>query len=363
LSVVPARRIRALREHTLEIVAVLLAGAGLGVGVGALTVGRSASARGVTRPANSASVTHFAGGPARQAAPLGPASAGVQLGREAAGAPGPRSQHPGAAAAGAAPVLDASSSASFERLAAGLPGRIELTVASLGAGTPATLGGDVAAHGWSTTKVAVLAALLRASGEDLSTEEQSLAQSAITESNNESVLALFHDLEQLEGGLTGASAYMQELFRRSGDEETVVATAAPPPGAVTTFGQTEWKPSNAVKFFRALALGCLLPAEATSYVLNLMRHIEPSESWGLGSAGFRTVAFKGGWGPEPDGAYLVRQSGIVDVGSSRAVAVALVAFPPPGGGSFEVGTAMLSETAEWLREHLELVPRASVACS
>jgi hypothetical protein len=363
LSVVRARRIGALREHTLEIVAVLLAGAGLGVGVGALTVGRGASARGITRPANSATVTHFAGSPAKQAAPLGPASAGVQPGREGAGAPGGHSHDPGAAAAaGAAPALDASSAASFERLAASLPGRVELTVAPLGAGMSATLGGDMAAHGWSTTKVAVLAALLRASGDDLSAEEQSLAQSAITESNNESVLSLFHDLEQIEGSLTGASAYMQELFRRSGDEETVVATAAPPPGAVTTFGQTEWKPSNAVKFFRALALGCLLPTEATSYVLDLMRHIEPSESWGLGSAGFRTVAFKGGWGPEPDGAYLVRQSGIVDVGSSRAVAVALVAFPPPGGGSFEAGTAMLTETARWLRGHLELVPRASVAC-
>ena len=30
-----------------------------------------------------------------------------------------------------------------------------------------------------------------------------------------------------------------------------------------------------------------------------MRTIEPSESFGLGSAGFEQVAFKGGWGPEP----------------------------------------------------------------
>jgi hypothetical protein len=357
-------RIGHLHEHALEFVAVVLAGAGLGVGVAALTVGRGGSAHGVTHPVGGSATTRSASSLARQAAPLGPASAGVQPGREGAYRADGQSQGPRAlAATGAAPVLDASAPVSFEQFAASLPGRVELTVAPLGAGTPVTLGGDVAAHGWSTTKVAVLAALLRASGEDLGAEQRSLAASAITESNNESVLALFHDLEQLEGGLTEASVYMQELLRTSGDKETVVATAAPPPGAVTTFGQTEWKPSNAVKFFRALALGCLLAPEGTSYVLNLMRHIEPSESWGLGSAGFTTVAFKGGWGPEPDGAYLVRQSGIVDVGSSRAVAVALVAFPPAGGGSFEVGTVMLSETAKWLREHLDLVPRASVACS
>jgi hypothetical protein len=87
-----------------------------------------------------------------------------------------------------------------------------------------------------------------------------------------------------------------------------VATVPPPPGAATTFGQTEWSPGEAVKFFRALAVGCLLSSSQTGYVLGLMQNIEPSESWGLGSAGFSSVAFKGGWGPE-SGGYLVRQSG------------------------------------------------------
>ena len=131
----------------------------------------------------------------------------------------------------------------------------------------------------------------------------------------------------------------------SGDNQTVVATAPPPPGAVTTFGQTEWRPSEAVKFFRALGNGCLLPSTETSYVLDLMENVEPSESWGLGSAGFSSVAFKGGWGPEASGAYLVRQSGIVNAGSSRGVAVSIVAFPPAGSSSFSIGTEMLTATA------------------
>jgi hypothetical protein len=260
------------------------------------------------------------------------------------------------------PVLDAHAAASFARLSEELPGRVELAVAPLSSGEAQSLGGDAAAAGWSTTKVLVLSALLRARREELTEQEQAWADSAITESNNESVLALFGDLEQLEGGLIRASAWMQGLLRESGDEETIVATAPPPAGAVTTFGQTLWKPTNAIKFFSALARGCLLSARGTGFVLGLMQHIEPSESWGLGSGGFASVAFKGGWGPEPDGAYLVRQSGIVDIGSPRAIAVSIVAFPPAGPASFEAGTAMLTETARWLRGHLHLVARGTSDC-
>ena len=196
------------------------------------------------------------------------ASAGVQPGRTYQAPPGAPSS-PAAAAGNAGgttsaahPVLPANVAAAFARLSATLPGDIELAVAPLGEGSTKILGADVPAHGWSTTKVPVLVALLKARGtRGLTAQENLLAHSAITESNNESILALFGYLEGIEGGLDGASAYMQQLFRLSGDDETVVATASPPAGAVTTFGQTEWRPSEAVKFFRALANGCLLPAD------------------------------------------------------------------------------------------------------
>jgi hypothetical protein len=258
-------------------------------------------------------------------------------------------------------LLARNATASFQRLASSLPGRIELAVTPLGAGNREVLGGDEAAHGWSTTKVPVLVALLHARGAaGLTSQEQTWAQSAITESNNESVLALFGDLERLKGGLDGASEYIESLLRASGDHDTVVATAPPPAGAVTTFGQTAWAPGEAVKFFRALALGCLLPSSQTSFVLNLMQSIEPSESWGLGSAGFSSIAFKGGWGPEgSDGGYLVRQSGIIDPGTSKGAVVAIVAFAP----SFGAGTEMLTTTATWLNHHLALTPRPSTGCT
>jgi hypothetical protein len=260
---------------------------------------------------------------------------------------------------GGSGLLSVGASRSFARLAAGLPGRIELAVTPLGAGKTELLGRDEAAHGWSTTKVPVLTSLLRARGtRGLTAQEKQWAQSAIKESNNESVLALFGDLERLKGGLEGASLYMQEVLRLSGDDETVVATASPPAGAVTTFGQTEWKPVQAVKFFRALALGCLLPSAATGYVLGLMEHVVPSESWGLGSAGFGAIAFKGGWGPEPGG-YLVRQSGIIDPGSTSGAAVSIVSFAP----SFAAGTEVLTRTATWLRAHIALSGRPRTGCS
>lgn len=225
------------------------------------------------------------------------------------------------------------------------------------------LGSDAPAHGWSTTKIPVLVALLRARGSaGLTSAEQQQAQLAVTESDNQSILSLFADLEGVKGGLLGASQYVQQLFRRSGDDQTVVATAPPPPGAVTTFGQTEWSPREAVKFFSALARGCLIPSSQASYVLNLMQHVVPSESWGLGAANFGApVAFKGGWGPEQSG-YLVRQSGIVDPSSPDGVAVSVVAYPPSGGDSFGVGTQMVTEVSQWLAHQIVLNVGGGAAC-
>jgi hypothetical protein len=254
--------------------------------------------------------------------------------------------------------------ASFGRLQATLPGPVDVALAPLGSSSTVLLGQDTPAHGWSTTKVPVLVALLRARGDQgLTATQQAWARLAITQSDNQSILNLFGDLETIEGGLGRASDYVGQLFRQSGDTQTVVATAPPPPGGVTTFGQTEWAPTEASKFFRALGDGCLLSKSESDSVIQLMEQIEPSESWGLGSGGFNVpVAFKGGWGPEPSGSYLVRQSGIIDAGSPHAVAVSIVALPP-GSNSFGVGTDMLTRTAQWLRDQLLLPANGSTTCS
>ncbi len=287
--------------------------------------------------------------------PLPPAR--TQRPHSRASTPTPRPVPPGAAAVPS--PLRRGARAAFERLLAGLPGRVQVALLSLAGGPETLLGGDDPAHGWSTVKVLVLVALMRVRGAPgLTAGERDEAHAAITESDNQSILDLFGDLESFEGGLVGASKYMQGLLRASGDDKTTVTTAPPPSGAVTTFGQTEWAPGEAVRFFRALALGRLLPAAQTSYILRLMESIIPSESWGLGSAGFTVpAAFKGGWGLLPSGSDQVRQSGIVDPNSSRGVVVSIVAYPPGGTDSFATGTAMLTRTAKWLRT--ELLPFVS----
>ena len=261
-------------------------------------------------------------------------------------------------------VLAPNATTSFANFVRTQPGRVQVAIASIASGRVSTLGGNDPAPGWSTTKVAVLTALIKARGASgLTPAEQQLAETAITESDNQSILDLFSDLEKLKGGLDGASLYIQQLFRESGDDRTIVTTAPPPPGGVTTFGQTAWSPSESVKFFQSLARACLIDSTRTGYVLNLMERIIPSESWGFGSASFGVpVAFKGGWGPESYG-YLVRQSAIIDPGSSKGVAATIVAYPPAGANSFEIGTEMLTATARWLSHEVRLIghPRASCA--
>jgi len=248
--------------------------------------------------------------------------------------------------------------ATFEGVINRFPGWIDLALAPVKSGEVVCLGGDTPAHAWSTMKVPVLVALLRARGENgLTPAERDLATRAITASDNQSILELFNELEQVEGGRRGAEAAIQDVLGLCGDRTPFVATALPPLGAATTFGQTEWSASASVRFIGALARGELLPQHQTQYVVSLMERIEPAESWGLGSAGFSApVAFKGGWGPEPSGGYTVRQTGIVDPASRRPMAVSIVAYAPPGDQAFASGVEMVNAAARWLADGVVLSP-------
>jgi hypothetical protein len=221
-------------------------------------------------------------------------------------------------------------------------------------------GADPPMPAMSTSKVLILSALLLDKGgpNELSAEERSLAQTAITESDNDSILSLFADLEADKGGLDGASTYATGLLRAAGDNRTIVTTAPAPAGYATTFGQTPWSPSREVQFFRALALGCVISRASVNYELGLMRQIVASESWGMGSAGFSQVAFKGGWGPLPGG-YGVRQTAIIGSGSSAVVA-SIAADPAT---DFGTGQSVLTDIGHWLHAHVRLRPRSATGCS
>jgi hypothetical protein len=265
-------------------------------------------------------------------------------------------------AARAAPALKANAQASFASLRNRLQSeaRIAIAIQPMGRGKMQVLGGDPTMQAMSTSKILILSALLRDKDgvQNFTPEQMLLGRAAITQSDNDAILALFSDLEADKGGLLGASAYATSLLRSVGDDQTEVTTAPPPPGYATTFGQTPWTPTAEVTFFRALALGCILPRPDTDFELGLMGNIEPSQSFGLGSAGFQQVAFKGGWGPEPEDQYGVRQTGIIGAGNSGLV-ISLIADPV---STFAVGQSVLDQVAQWLGGEVRLTRRPAGSC-
>jgi hypothetical protein len=194
-------------------------------------------------------------------------------------------------------------------------------------------------------KVPVLATVLARSGGSF--DQQALAARALDASDNAAAEALFADLERVNGGLIGASEAIQDTLREGGDESTMINTA-PNSEGFTTWGQSEWSAAGEVTFYRSLARGCVLNPSRTQYVMTLMRDVESDQRWGAGSAGLPSqlaLGFKGGWGPEPDGRYLVRQTAIAGSGDQGYVFSMLA---KPSDGQFATGTEMLTDVARWV---------------
>jgi hypothetical protein len=254
---------------------------------------------------------------------------------------------------------------SFAQLAGQLSGPIVVAIEPLGDGDGQVFGDDVASDAGTSMMLPVLVQVMRVrGGSGLSPIEQQWARAAITRSAVRPGFSLYRDLERLAGNPERASNGVQSVLRASGDDQTMVAGASGT-SATASSGQNLWAPGESAKFLQALGRGCLLPQAQSAYVLNLMEHIRPSERWGLGSADFTVpVAFQNGWAPQADGAYVVRQSGIIDAGSSRGVAVSIVASAGGTGTmSLVAGMAMVTEAANWLRSVLVLAPRPAASCT
>lgn len=274
-------------------------------------------------------------------------------------APAPAKQH---AKTVEGPILGPGAASSFEAMAASLPAQSGLAVASLGDGQVYEFGDLREGHAWSSIKVPILTAVMRDESEALDPEEEAWATSALTASDNEAAAALFGRLEDKYGGLVGASQAVESVLRDAGDTTTTVATAPPPPGAVSTYGQTEWSLLNSVQFYGRLFDGCLLEPRGTEYVEGLMESVIPEQRWGLGEGGFSggwSVGMKGGWGPEPSGAYLVRQSGFVRDGD-RGIVVAMMAMDD--SGSYPAGAEDLTQMAQWLAGELQGLGPTTSGC-
>jgi len=224
--------------------------------------------------------------------------------------------------------------ADFQLWKAGVDGPAAMAVMPVGGTRPVVFGDWTSGPAWSTIKVPLVIAAQRA---DESASVYSM-NAAITSSDNTAADALWQGL----GGGKEAAQAIEEVLREVGDSTTAVP-ATRPRAEHSAFGQSEWSLAEQIRF--AAQLPCL-PGSQT--VLGLMGQIIPNHQWGLG-----TVAgadFKGGWGPDTSGNYLVRQFGILDSPGGR-IAVALAAEPE--SGQFSDGMTALNAMAGLVADHLD----------
>lgn len=244
------------------------------------------------------------------------------------------------------PAESAGLSDSFASLVAGqLSGDVVgLVVAPVG-GEATTLeqwsGADTA---WSTIKVPLAVAGLNSDGGAALMPD---VTAAITVSDNAAAERIWAAL----GSGQVAADKVDAVLRAAGDPTNVQPNRIRP--EFTPFGQTQWPMAEQVKFLSHAA--CDPSATA---VLDLMGQVA-SDRWGLGQ--LSGSQFKGGWGPSEQGAYLVRQIGILtdEAGGKTVVAMAV----QPSGGSFGEGQTDMNTIAQWLTEHRAELPTGTCAAA
>jgi hypothetical protein len=222
------------------------------------------------------------------------------------------------------------SEASFEQFRAAVSATIGIAVAAPGRAPVRPLGAWSTGVAWSTIKVPLAIAALRA---DRSRAEP-LVIKMITESDNPASEALWSQL----GEPADAARQVRAVLEEAGDSMTAVESRRLRPG-FTAFGQTQWDLEGQARFAARLPS---LPGATT--VIDLMRSITTGQRWGLAAKG---LAAKGGWGPDLGNGYLVRQFGIMPTVSGH-VGVALAA----DADSFGTGVDVVNAMADWLVDHL-----------
>ncbi|MFA5707552.1 hypothetical protein [Mycolicibacterium sp.] len=218
---------------------------------------------------------------------------------------------------------------SFAAFSAAQPGTVAVSVA--GAAAVQSFGDEPEVVAWSTIKAALSIAAMRADP----AAARPLMVPAITVSDNDAGARLW----ALLGPPARASAAVQDVLAEGRAPASVPTTAIRPP--YSPFGQTRWPGTHAATF--AARLPCIRDAEP---VLEQMRRLAPEQSWGL--ARDQEVAAKGGWGPEPNGDYLVRQIAVLPV-QNGYVGVSLVAAAEDK--KLSTGIAMVDRLADWVRQH------------
>lgn len=116
---------------------------------------------------------------------------------------------------------------SFSALSRRLGGSVGLAYAPLGIGQTATSIGDLlAGPAWSTMKVPVAIAAVKAAGDHPDAQTLGLIHAALTSSDNAAAMQLWARL----GRPAAAAARTQSVLRAGGDTTTVVPSATSRPG-------------------------------------------------------------------------------------------------------------------------------------
>ncbi|MDK8451388.1 hypothetical protein [Corynebacterium mastitidis] len=181
---------------------------------------------------------------------------------------------------------------------------------------------------WSTIKVPIAIAAYKAG-----TAEEDTARAAITYSDNDASVELWNSL----GGTREAGAAVQEVLSAAGDP-TDVARQWGHSGDRVSFGEVSWPLSGQALF--ASHVRCI---ESAQLVVDLMGEIAEDHKYGLGL--LKGSAFKGGWGPDDEGVFTMRQLGVVD-------GVGIAMYVHPEDDTESGGRAMLDDMARGLRELL-----------
>ncbi|MFB7717431.1 MULTISPECIES: hypothetical protein [unclassified Nocardia] len=213
-----------------------------------------------------------------------------------------------------------------------LNGKVALAILPVNSDRAMTLGDWTVGPAWSSIKVPLTLAALRANP-----GYTGAASNAITNSDNAAADMLWQSL----GTPEVAAQAVQDVLREGGDNTTKVP-ANRSRSDYSAFGQAEWAIADQLTF--AAHLPCLPQSDS---VTSLMGKISSGQRWGLGT--LSGAQFKGGWGPDTSGDYLVRQFGLIPV-SGGQVAIAIAA--QPASGSFDDGTAMLTKIAGLIDSHL-----------
>ncbi|SDS31194.1 hypothetical protein [Corynebacterium timonense] len=191
-------------------------------------------------------------------------------------------------------------------------------VAVSGPGSVLVWGDNTPQSAWSTIKVPISIAAFEENPE----LAEELAPPALTISDNDAAWSLWANLSEgaVDRVLHDADVGMQR-------------TVAEPLGDM------------AFTVSQQAALAAHLPCmEGAQPVLELMGEVAEEQSYGLGR--FDGAEFKGGWGDDEDGNYLVRQLGLIPHPDGGQIAVALVVAPE--SGSYDDAQAMADIIAEEL---------------